>query len=70
MCCMMSHQMEHGPEAMAPWGGGAQSESPLEILRRRYALGEITHDQLEEMRAVLGLSDGMTAGAPAGSRNP
>jgi uncharacterized membrane protein len=67
---MMSHQVEHGPESMASSGGGAQSESPLEILRRRYALGEITQDQLEEMRAVLGLSDGMTFGAPAGSRNP
>jgi uncharacterized membrane protein len=70
MCCMMSHQLDHGPETMTSVGGGAPSESPLEILRRRYALGEITHDQLEEMKAVLGLTGGKAVGAAAGSSNP
>jgi putative membrane protein len=41
--------------------GGSQSlglrptgEAPLEILQRRYAGGEITKDQFDEMRRTLG----------------
>lgn len=29
---------------------GQNSESPIEILKRRYAIGEITKDQFEEMK--------------------
>ena len=70
MCCMMSHQMDHGSETMASTGGGAQSESLLEVLRRRYALGEITQAQLEEMKVVLGMSVGKPVGAAARGSSP
>jgi len=30
-----------------------QGETPLEILKRRFALGEITKDQYEDMRRIL-----------------
>ena len=55
--CMM-HGMDHsqhnaqGTTASTP----PQNESLLDILRRRYALGEITLTQFEEMRRVLGLT--------------
>lgn len=55
--CMM-HGMDHsqrnaqGTTASAP----PQNESLLDILKRRYALGEITVTQFEEMRRVLGLT--------------
>jgi len=31
----------------------SHDETPLEILKRRFALGEITKDQYEEMRRIL-----------------
>jgi len=34
--------------------GAPAGESPLDILRRRYAKGEITKEQFEEMRRDLG----------------
>ena len=42
--------------SFAPRGGGGHidaSSSPEEILKRRYALGEITATELEEMRQHL-----------------
>jgi DNA-binding GntR family transcriptional regulator len=48
----------------------APSESLLDVLRRRYALGEITQAQLDEMRQVLGLSEGKAVGTAAGRSNP
>ena len=77
MCCMIpapafgagvSHAADHG--AATASAGGAPSESLLGVLRRRYALGEISRDQLEEMQATLGLSDGKAVAAAAGSGNP
>ncbi len=57
MCCMMMHAMDHtahtGPTTVT---GGPQEEALHDILRRRYALGEISRDQLEEMRQVLGVT--------------
>jgi len=70
MCCTMSHEMDHGGEMERPAGDGGQSESLLDVLRRRYALGEITQNQLEAMKATLGLSDGKAVEATAGSSNP
>ena len=35
------------------WSGYRSEQSSLEILRRRYAAGEISREQFEEMRRVL-----------------
>jgi len=35
----------------------SHEETPMEIVKRRFALGEITREQYEEMRRVL-LNDG------------
>jgi hypothetical protein len=70
MCCMMSHGMNHGGETERAAGEGGQREPLLDVLQRRYALGEITRDQLAELKAVLGLSDGTAVGAAAGRSNP
>ena len=53
MMCMMMHEMDHGNHDMQT--PVSQKESPLEILRRRYASGEIDRAQFEEMKRVLGL---------------
>lgn len=37
-----------------PADTGSASESPLDILKRRYASGEITKEQFEEMKRNLG----------------
>jgi uncharacterized membrane protein len=39
----------------------SQEESLLAILKRRYALGEITREQFEEMKRVLELEVGSVA---------
>jgi uncharacterized membrane protein len=62
MMCMMGHNMDHsgqGTHAEA----APQGESLLDILKRRYALGEITREQFEEMRRVLGVTQGAAAEA-------
>jgi len=69
MCCMMGHGMDHGEEMHGSAVDGGQRDSLLDVLRRRYAAGEISRDQLEEMKATLGLSDGKAVAA-AGSGNP
>ncbi len=38
-----------------------QGESLLDILKRRYALGEITREQFEELKQTLGVSDASPA---------
>ena len=38
-----------------PWAGPAAQESPLEILRRRYAAGEIDKAAFDERRRDLGV---------------
>ena len=43
MCMGMMHEMEHD----------SHNETPVEILKRRFALGEITKDQYEDMRKTL-----------------
>lgn len=49
----------HGAHAMS-WCA-QQDESLPEILKRRYALGEITREQFEELKRTLGVSDASTA---------
>ncbi len=56
MCCMM-HAMDHS-DHNSQTTSVPQSESLLDILKRRYALGEITLQQFEEMKRVLGLPEG------------
>ncbi len=46
-----------GQETQTMHSNAPQNESPLEILKRRYALGEITHEQFEEMKRVLGIAN-------------
>ena len=54
--CMM-HAMDHSDHAAHAEPRLAEpDESLLEILKRRYALGEITRAQFEEMKQTLGVS--------------
>jgi hypothetical protein len=62
--------MDHAGQAEGSAVEGGQRDSLLEVLQRRYALGEITQDQLEAMKATLGLSDKKAVAAPAGRSNP
>jgi uncharacterized membrane protein len=64
MCCMM-HGMDHSEHGQsAP--SAPQAESLLDILKRRYALGEIGQPQFEEMKRVLRLPDEAAVEMPAG----
>ncbi|HSB90258.1 MAG TPA: SHOCT domain-containing protein [Anaerolineales bacterium] len=47
----MDHEQGH-VDATRPEGSPG---NPLEILQRRYALGEISTEQFEEMKRVLGM---------------
>jgi uncharacterized membrane protein len=63
MMCMMGHAMDHSAHANPPVQAGSQPEPLLEILRRRYALGEIDQDQFAEMKRVLGVEESPVAPA-------
>ncbi len=57
MCCMM-HGMDHsGQDDHEGHGARNQEGSLLDILRRRFAQGEISQEQYRSMLTVLGLSD-------------
>jgi len=56
MCCMMMHAMDHSNHVEAMPASGLHGQLPLDILRRRFALGEISREELEEMKQVLGLT--------------
>jgi uncharacterized membrane protein len=60
----MEHSGHH--EATSQTGPQDEAEKLLGILRRRYALGEITQAQLEEAKAALGLEGGTPAKDPNG----
>ncbi|MFA5895970.1 MAG: SHOCT domain-containing protein [Thermoplasmata archaeon] len=47
--------MNHGSDHDSHSGS---NESPLEILKRRFAAGEITREQYEEMKRVILGDDG------------
>ncbi|MDE3088738.1 MAG: SHOCT domain-containing protein [Chloroflexota bacterium] len=55
MCCMMMHGMNQSGHStpMSAMSAPQQNESLLDILKRRYALGEINQAQFEEMKRVL-----------------
>ncbi|MBI5029294.1 MAG: SHOCT domain-containing protein [Chloroflexi bacterium] len=63
MFCMLMHALhgnhgEHQPTATH------SNESLLDVLERRYALGEISDAQLEQMKRTLGLSSASQANLP------
>jgi len=64
MMCMMGHSMDHAKHD-ARSQAAPQDESLLDILKRRYALGEITLEQFEQMKQVLGIGEGARAEAPS-----
>jgi uncharacterized membrane protein len=59
MLCMLMHMMghqDHSTHKSQPVDAhGTQHESLLDILKRRYALSEITKEQFEAMKRDLGL---------------
>ncbi len=61
MMCMMPHMMEHS-EHNDQHVNAAQT-SPFDILKRRYALGEITSEQYKEMVQVLSTAETETVRA-------
>ena len=68
--CLMIHlprHQDHAAKHVSTQPAGAVSNDELlGILKRRYALGEITEEQLAEMQRVLGLSpDGGLAPRPS-----
>lgn len=69
--CMMHMMMDHGEhdghDMQAQQSTAPQQESLLNILKRRYALGEINLEQFQEMQRVLGLSGapGAISGDPS-----
>ena len=65
MMCMMGHGMDHQGHTAPTAQAGSQPEPLLEILRRRYALGEIDQDQFAEMKRVLGVEESRALSRPA-----
>jgi uncharacterized membrane protein len=56
MFCMLMHLFGHSRHSdHAHASSPPPTESLLDILKRRYAQGEITQEQFEEMKRVLGL---------------
>ncbi len=69
MMCMAMHAMDHSghdAHAMPASTPHAEGESLLDILKRRYALGEINREQFEEMRRVLNLGASEVSAEHAG----
>ncbi len=68
MMCMMMHTMDHqadlGHSGHTAQASTSQNDSLLDILKRRYALGEISREQFEEMQRVLGVSPNVPIASP------
>lgn len=56
MWCMIHHLLGHSEQGDAH-ANGSHEPAPLEILKRRFALGEISREQFEEMVRVLGAAE-------------
>jgi len=63
MMCMMGHAMDHSSHPSPAAQPGSRDEPLLDILKRRYALGEIDQDQFAELKRVLGVEVNPTAPA-------
>ena len=62
MLCMLMHAL-HGNHGEHQATATNANESLLEILKRRYALGEISDAQFEQMKRSLGVSSSAQAEA-------
>jgi putative membrane protein len=47
------HRLPPGPPPMPPAGAGPRPDDPLEILRQRYARGEIDEEEYARRKATL-----------------
>ncbi len=64
MCMHPMNPQDHAAQS-AP-AHAIRNESPLDIIKRRYASGEITREQFEQLKRDLGL-DASRMGRPATS---
>lgn len=55
MFCMLIHAL-HGDHGEHPSTASNSNESLLDVLKHRYALGEINNVQFEQMKRTLGLA--------------
>ncbi len=67
---MMMHAMDHSAHGDSTETGGSQNEPLHDILRRRYALGEISREQFEEMKRVLGVTSDSAGASSGGHSHP
>ncbi len=65
MCMMMYWMGLSGHDAHARPAETEAGVSLLEILKRRYALGEITREQFQQLKHTLGVSDPRSASEDA-----
>ncbi len=54
---MMNHDAHDAPQAQPMQAHAPAQQSLLDVLKRRYATGEISREQFEEMKRVLGIAE-------------